>query len=134
MIHNTAVTNVSCQSGCGMLSSLLACLSIVTSVAVRLPEPFLCCRDSHCPSAACPKHKWMVMYICLALSTFQVLFYLGYILLSLWAGMLSRYSDWLWAGLSGDGIPVGRDFLHLPRPALGSTQPPVQLIPGLSRG
>ena len=41
VIHNTAVTNVSCQCGCGMLSSLLACLSIVTSVAVRHPEPFL---------------------------------------------------------------------------------------------
>jgi len=40
VIHNTAVTNVSCQSGCAMLSSLLACLSIVTSVAVRHPEPF----------------------------------------------------------------------------------------------
>jgi hypothetical protein len=29
---------------------------------------------------------------------------------------------------------VGRDFPHLSRPALRSTQPPVQWVPGLSRG
>jgi hypothetical protein len=29
---------------------------------------------------------------------------------------------------------VGRDFPHLPRPALGPTQPPTQWAPGLSRG
>jgi hypothetical protein len=28
----------------------------------------------------------------------------------------------------------GRDFPHLSRPALGPIQPPVQLVPGLSRG
>jgi hypothetical protein len=39
-------------------------------------------------------------------------------------------------GLDGQGIESrwGRDFLHLSRPALGPTQPPVQWIPSLSRG
>jgi len=39
-------------------------------------------------------------------------------------------------GLNGPGIEFrwGRDFPHLSRPALGSTQPPVQCTPDLSRG
>ena len=39
-------------------------------------------------------------------------------------------------GLDGPGIESrwGRDFPHLSRSALGSTQPPVQWVPGLSRG
>ena len=39
-------------------------------------------------------------------------------------------------GLDGPGIESrwGRGFPHLSRPALGTTQPPVQWLPSLSRG
>jgi hypothetical protein len=39
-------------------------------------------------------------------------------------------------GLDGPRIESqwGRDFSHTSRPALGPTQPPVQWVPGLSRG
>jgi hypothetical protein len=39
-------------------------------------------------------------------------------------------------GLDGPGIECrcGQDFPHLSRPVLEATQPPVQWVPGLSRG
>ena len=45
-------------------------------------------------------------------------------------GIATRY------GVDGPGIESwwGRDFPHPSRPALGPTQPPVQWLPGFSRG
>jgi hypothetical protein len=45
-------------------------------------------------------------------------------------GIATRY------GLDGPGIESrwGRDFSHTSRPTLGPTQPPIQWVPGLSRG
>ena len=45
-------------------------------------------------------------------------------------GIAARY------GLDGPGIEFrwGRDFPHPSRLALGPTQPPIQWVPGLSRG
>ena len=45
-------------------------------------------------------------------------------------GIATRY------GLDGPGIESrwGRCFPHPSRPALGPTQPPIQWVPGLSRG
>ena len=45
-------------------------------------------------------------------------------------GIATRY------GLDGPGIEFrwGRHFTHPSRPALGPTQPPIQWVPGLSRG
>jgi hypothetical protein len=51
-----------------------------------------------------------------------------------WAELLSRYSDWLQTGRSGDRIPGRREFPLLFRPALGPIQPPEQWVPGLSLG
>jgi len=46
-----------------------------------------------------------------------------------WAGIATGY------GLDGPGSNPGggRDFPHLSTPALGSTQPPVQWVPGPKR-
>jgi len=61
------------------------------------------------------------------------LFQLGSGLTVVWVsvvGIASRY------GMNGPGIEsrLGRDFPHLSRPALGSTQPPVQWVTVLYQG
>ena len=46
----------------------------------------------------------------------------------MWAGYCSRYNSWLWAGRSGDRIPVGARFSTPVQTGLGPTQPPVQWV------
>ena len=49
-------------------------------------------------------------------------------------GSVSRYSDWLRAGRSGDRISVASRFSAPVQTGPGSTQSPVRWVPGLSRG
>ena len=49
-------------------------------------------------------------------------------------GYLSRYSDSLRAGRSGDRIPVGARLSAPVHTYPGPTQPPIQWVPGLSPG
>jgi hypothetical protein len=53
-----------------------------------------------------------------------------------WMGRDSSVSIATGYGMDGPGIESrwGRDFSHTSRPALRPTQPPVQWVPGLSRG
>ena len=46
----------------------------------------------------------------------------------------SRYNDLLRAGRAGIESRCGRDFPCPSRPALGLTQPPIQLVQGLFHG
>jgi hypothetical protein len=52
----------------------------------------------------------------------------------LFTGSRNRDSDSLRAGLSGIESRWRRDFPHPSKPAVGSTQPPIQRVPGLSWG
>jgi hypothetical protein len=51
-----------------------------------------------------------------------------------WSGSRSRYGYSLRVGRSGVRMPVGRYFLHPPRPALEPVQPLVQWLSGLFPG
>jgi hypothetical protein len=67
------------------------------------------------------------------LITKKACFYLQYICFS---GPGSSVNIATGYRLDGQGIESlwGRDFPYVSRPALGPTQPPVQWVPGLSRG
>jgi hypothetical protein len=62
--------------------------------------------------------------------------YIVFSLTSVAGGPCSVFSIATVYGLHGPKIESrwGRDFLHLSRPALRPTQPPVKWVPGLSRG
>ena len=57
-----------------------------------------------------------------------------YIVLMSFSPEISLYSDSLRPDGPGTEFRWGRDFPHPSRPALGSTQPPVQWVPGLCPG
>jgi hypothetical protein len=74
--------------------------------------------------------RWLIeRFLCYSAPLFQLL-RLYSCMLGSSVGIATGY------GLDGQGIEsrCGRDFPHLSRPALGLTQPPVQWVPGLSRG
>jgi hypothetical protein len=66
----------------------------------------------------------------------QIYIYICYIYLLVARGRDSSVGVATGYGLDSPGIEFqeGRDFSHTSRPALGPTQPPVQWVPGLSRG
>ena len=92
---------------------------------VSLPEIFFLGGGGE--GGNCPFHAFSLII------QSSTIFYLGYSIGRGPGSVVGIATDY---GLDGPEIESRwrRDFPHLSRPALGPTQPPVQWVPGLSRG
>jgi hypothetical protein len=109
-----------------------------TGKTTRHPQEFhpYCWRDGPFSQSK----SWNVRTVCLKHLRACVISWVRNLLDIVYMSLVSRDSDWLRAGrLRGWGSSPGRVKIYYfsisSRPALGSTQPPIQWVPGaLSRG